>query len=540
MPEDLPQSSQLQIDDLFNILSGVDPSSEFFRRSAEILETHLVPYLPPWPSATPRRETAATGLRPLLTIGMATFDDYDGVFFSIHAIRMFHPEVLPYIDFLVIDNHPTGPCAKALKDLEKLVENYRYVPYDRSQGTAVRDFLFRESDAEFVLCMDSHVLFAPGALAKLIGYLEHNRQSGDLLQGPLISDGLHLLATHFDERWSHGMFGVWGIDPRAEDPAAAPFEIPMQGLGVFVCRRDAWPGFNPRLVGFGGEEGYIHEKVRSAGGKTLCLPFLRWLHRFERPLGAPYRPNWEDRIRNYIIIQDELGLDTQPVSEHFEAFLGPEKARPMIQSALNELQSPFFFFDAIYCINLDRAPDRWKSMQRRFLDVGVQKRVRRFAAVETPHDHQIGRALAHRGIIAEAKQLQLKNVLVLEDDARFSPAAVLELRNSLHDLNQREWYTLYLGGNRGGQSFVKAPGCQYLEVPHRMTSIPAIAYNHTVYDRILTGVPASASEAALWCRRHGGIDNYLSACLDGLHLLTSPVISSQYSILRQETRAFEN
>ena len=28
--------------------------------------------------------------KPLLTIGMSTYDDYDGVFFSIQSLRMYH------------------------------------------------------------------------------------------------------------------------------------------------------------------------------------------------------------------------------------------------------------------------------------------------------------------------------------------------------------------------------------------------------------------------------------------------------------------
>ena len=35
-----------------------------------------------------------------LTIGMATYDDYDGVYFSIQAIRMYHPEILKDIEFI--------------------------------------------------------------------------------------------------------------------------------------------------------------------------------------------------------------------------------------------------------------------------------------------------------------------------------------------------------------------------------------------------------------------------------------------------------
>ena len=95
-------------------------------------------------------------------------------------------------------------------------------------------------------------------------------------------------------------------------------------LGLFACRRTAWPGFNPKFRGFGGEEGYIHEKIRQRGGRTLCLPFLRWMHRFGRPLGAPYVNRWEDRMRNYVIGFTELGLDTAEMEAHFAELLGAE------------------------------------------------------------------------------------------------------------------------------------------------------------------------------------------------------------------------
>jgi hypothetical protein len=113
------------------------------------------------------------------------------------------------------------------------------------------------------------------------------------------------------------MWGVWGNDDRGTDPNSPPFEIPAQGLGVFSCRKDSWLGFNPGFTGFGGEEGYIHTKYKQAGRGTLCLPFLRWMHRFERPNGVRYPLNIKDRIINYMIGFNELGLDTAPVREHF-------------------------------------------------------------------------------------------------------------------------------------------------------------------------------------------------------------------------------
>jgi hypothetical protein len=93
------------------------------------------------------------------------------------------------------------------------------------------------------------------------------------------------------------MWGIWATDPRGKDPEGDPFEIPMQGLGVFSCRKGAWPGFNPMFRGFGGEEGYIHEKFRQAGGRCLCLPWLRWTHRFGRPAGIGYSLTVEEKLR---------------------------------------------------------------------------------------------------------------------------------------------------------------------------------------------------------------------------------------------------
>ena len=113
--------------------------------------------------------------------------------------------------------------------------------------------------------------------------------------------------------------GVWGDDKRGEDPNGPPFEIPAQGLGLFSCRKNAWLGFNKEFRGFGGEEGYIHKKYKKNGKTTLCLPFLRWNHRFYRPNGVSYPNDLTQRFRNYMIGFKELGLDTSELKSHFKA-----------------------------------------------------------------------------------------------------------------------------------------------------------------------------------------------------------------------------
>ena len=111
----------------------------------------------------------------------------------------------------------------------------------------------------------------------------------------------------------------------------------MQGLGVFGCWRKAWPGFNARFRGFGGEEGYIHEKFRQRGGRTLCLPFLRWMHRFNRPMGIPYRNVWQDRFRNYALGFAELGLPLEGVKAEIFAVLGQDMRAELLSALEAEM-----------------------------------------------------------------------------------------------------------------------------------------------------------------------------------------------------------
>ena len=277
-----------------------------------------------------------------LTIGMATYDDYDGVYFTVQAIRLYHPEVTKDTEFLIVDNQPDGQASPALRGLSSWVEGYRYLPFDAKTGTAApRNYVFQKARTPYVLCIDCHVLFAPGALRRLIDYFHGHPDSWDLLQGPMLHDASSGdVSTHFDPVWSDGMCGQWETDHRGVDPDGLPFEIPIQGMGAFACRREAWPGFNPLFRGFGGEEGYLHEKIRQSGGRVLCLPFLRWTHRFDRPGGVPYPNLLEDRIRNYLIGWRELGLDTGPMEAHFRNLLGDGEFEAIRSATMQEIALP--------------------------------------------------------------------------------------------------------------------------------------------------------------------------------------------------------
>jgi GR25 family glycosyltransferase involved in LPS biosynthesis len=483
---------------------------------------------------------AHTPDRLKLTIGMATYDDFDGVYFSAQAIRLFHPEVTVDTEILVIDNNPGSGTGEHLRKLEGKIPGFRYVPWGWINTTSVRDMVFQEARGQWVLCMDSHVFLEPGSLRKLIEYIDANPASADLLQGPLIGDNLEVRGTHFEPRWRTGMFGIWAIDARGREENAEPFEIPMQGLGLFACRRDAWLWFNSRFRGFGGEEGYIHEKFRQAGRRTLCLPFLRWLHRFGRPGGAPYPNIWKDRMRNYLIGAAELGLDTGPIEQHFSDLLSGTVVEQVQRELRREDANPYGYFDAIFCINLDRQHERWKQVCDRFERIGIRKRVHRVPAAETPESHHTGCALTHRLIIDHAHRRGFERILVFEDDVLFLDGGNRHLSENLTELNDVPWNLLYLGGHRWSRRFVPARGCRRLRLlPRRgVTCTHAIAYHARVYDLLLETLPEHERDMETWVAKHHGVDQFLNT-LDNRYLV-DPVIASQPNILGQEDTALRD
>jgi hypothetical protein len=319
-------------------------------------------------------------MRPKLTIGMAAFDSYRDVWFVVQALRLYFD--LRQVELIVVDNKPDAPTSKVLKaKLENWFRPHnagvRYIPMGDVVGTsAPRERIFREAAGEIVLCIDSHVLLAPESIPKLIAWFDAHPEFRGLVQGPLLLDHMAGVHTHFIDMWREEMWGVWGsawktcdegsrvnviqtpggtcqflsldnvpltssapcgiefpqnlpysgheqyllslgMRPLGLDPADE-FEIPGQGLGLFACRQDAWPGFNEHFRGFGGEEMYVHEKFRQRGDQCLCLGFLKWVHKFndgEEPIKYPLTL-W-NKVRNYVLGHVELGLPLDRVREHF-------------------------------------------------------------------------------------------------------------------------------------------------------------------------------------------------------------------------------
>lgn len=249
-----------------------------------------------------------------LTVGMATYKDWAGVWATVQSMRIYHGVT----NIIVVDNAPNTDDGKATKDFCTKV-GAMYVAMPENTGTTQpRQRVFDLSQTKYTMCVDSHIMLEnPKAIEQLMDYYAKNPETGDLLSGPMVYDWLTSWETQFDDEWRSEMHGVWGRDLRGDDIEGEPFEVWGQGLGLFTCRTEAWQGFNPHFRGFGGEEGYIHEKFRQAGYKALCLPFLRWNHRFGRPGGIPYPLTRWNKVRNHVLGHLELGWPLDRIYDHF-------------------------------------------------------------------------------------------------------------------------------------------------------------------------------------------------------------------------------
>ncbi|MGW2663641.1 putative sugar O-methyltransferase [Nocardia tengchongensis] len=441
-----------------------------------------------------------------------------------------HAEAADRVRVSVID----GGELTDLDRSELAAEQHAVIDARERTGTTMVDWAFRTATTPWVLCLEPEVRLEPGALSALCAFLAAEPDCPDLLQGPMIGpDGTS--TVQLAPIWRDGRFGI--AEPGTIEPGSIT-EVGMHDLGVFACRTDTWPGVNTRLHGAARLEGYLHKKVRAAGHRTLCLPFLGWTtprDRAEKPTAAV--------LRDRLVQWTETGMEIEPVIEHFAELLGARATDTARNAFDTEQHNPFWFFDEIVCLNLDSAPHRWQAVLDRFAKLGIADRVRRIPAVETPELHHVGCALSHRRAFEFAAERGVSTVLIFEDDAVFLDGARWVLRNALREVRDQPWHALYLGGHHfyigktdGGSP---VPGCTHLERVTGMICAHAVAFQRPVYEHLLTELPAGEQDMAEWIAANGYIDLFYAERLAHAYR-TVPVIASQENYIAVEKAALRD
>lgn len=74
-----------------------------------------------------------------LTIGIPTYDDYDGLYFTINSLRLYHPITqTEEVEFVILDNNPNGKFGKLNEKITNSGSNIRYISYTEKQSTTVK------------------------------------------------------------------------------------------------------------------------------------------------------------------------------------------------------------------------------------------------------------------------------------------------------------------------------------------------------------------------------------------------------------------
>lgn len=167
------------------------------------------------------------------------------------------------------------------------------------------------------------------------------------------------------------------------------------------------------------------------------------------------------------------------------------------------------YFDRIYCINLDSRPDRWRYVLDHFAKFGLNNKVERLSAIDVRNSRNLrahekllrdnfsllamcGCMLSHRKIIEQAKRSGTKSVLVFEDDIKILEANIGNIDRSLSELNKLDWDIFYLGATYLWE--LRPVGSHLINVSNGAYATHAIAYNHSVFDRILELLPSEPLE----------------------------------------------
>ena len=112
----------------------------------------------------------------------------------------------------------------------------------------------------------------------------------------------------------------------------------------------------------------------------------------------------------------------------------------------------FDYFEAAYCINLDRRVDRWKRAQKQFKKINLNNVIRVSAVdgkLEPPASippGAVGCLKSHLGVFKDAKQKDLNSFLMLEDDVEFDD----DFHNKFNEIESQipeDFEMLYLGSN---------------------------------------------------------------------------------------------
>lgn len=177
------------------------------------------------------------------------------------------------------------------------------------------------------------------------------------------------------------------------------------------------------------------------------------------------------------------------------------------------------FFQEIYCINLERRTDRWNESINEFNKHNLK--VKRFNAFDGKelksfprlNAGQVGAIYSHRGIIQHAKNNNIDNILILEDDVKFDEN-INQKFSSIYERVPDNWDVILFGGNHSGNNpWSKGTLTEVADNVFRVTyslALHCYAVKSTVYDLAIDALfKMNSTNDALFAEIQGKINCYI-------------------------------
>lgn len=218
--------------------------------------------------------------------------------------------------------------------------------------------------------------------------------------------------------------------------------------------------------------------------------------------------------------------------------------------------SPFDYFDEIFCINLDKRESRWELAQREFDKLGILDKVKRFSAIDDMGGKR-GCFESHMKIIHMAKENNLKNVFIFEDDVAVLPCYSHEkFKKSINYLKQQTWEFFYMGGferrirprpkyNKLKLQYNKDEVCEDFDYIMKAYSVgwnQSYAVNSCIFDKIINDYENGLWEMLekRWKGKPGRTDRYYQHHLIPTAYACVPSFTSQYDVVSDLSRTRKN
>ncbi len=251
----------------------------------------------------------------------------------------------------------------------------------------------------------------------------------------------------------------------------------------------------------------IHEDERNRiakAGQEYIQQTSTWKHRMNSiydmatgRIGKEYKSRVVT-VAQQFHVKPVVPVEKMPVKDQIEEEKKIEEVKsqilpePIVKKTRGETKGPITlndYFDNIYCINLDRRPDRWEECKTEFEKNNLK--VQRFTAIDgklLPEDPrrkllpgEIGCLKSHIAVLNDIVAKGYRRALVLEDDVQFIDDVQGFFSRTIDSIPP-EWCMLYFGGS-------------HLSNPIRINNV--ISRMQRTYTTTAYGIVQNTAKAAL-------------------------------------------